>query len=75
MALPVVYRRKVQSWGPRELNALERRERGDGSGDVVFRTDMRSGSKGTTITRHGFYGIARAREVEAMIGKLRDAAR
>ncbi len=65
--------RKAQSWGPRDLNVLERRDRADGSGDLIFRTDVRESAEGApTATHHGFYGIRQARDVEAKIAKLRE---
>lgn len=60
---------KVQSFGPTDLDRLERTERRDGVGDLVFRPDLtRRSSTGLVSSRpHGLLGIERAAEVERMI--------
>ncbi|GAB4237807.1 MAG: hypothetical protein Tsb0032_42390 [Kiloniellaceae bacterium] len=71
----------VQSYGPRDLTKIERRDHGDGLGDVIFaeevswhsgnnRFGLRSGNR-TRMSDVGFFGIAEAREVEAAIAGLR----
>ena len=65
--------RSVQSFRPQELERIERRERGDGNGDVVFARELRRGAKGRTYTEEiGFWGIDNAREVERLLRQLAD---
>ncbi len=56
--------RKVQSFSPELMASLERTERRDGSGDLVFeKYRQRNGSSVSTV-RNGFVGIANVRDVE-----------
>jgi hypothetical protein len=69
----------VRSFAPDEIENLERRERPDGSGDVIFRRDYvrtrsRRGSR-TRVRRDGFFGIPDVRRVEDEIRTLKERAR
>ncbi len=69
----------VRSFAPDEIENLERRERSDGSGNVVFhreyyRSRGRHGSR-TRVRKTGFYGIPEVRRVEDEIRNLKDRAR
>lgn len=75
--------RRVRSFGPEDINTLERREHDDGSGDVIFRRELRDLP---AIRRHdhrpryrrrrerriGFFNIPDVRRVEAAVMALRD---
>jgi hypothetical protein len=61
---------QVQSYGRDVLATLERRERADGSGDLILEPLPRM--RGTHIIwtpRHGFMAIENVREVEALLHK------
>ena len=70
----------VSSFEPDEIDNLVRRERPDGSGDVIFRRDRmfaraaRRGSR-TRVRRDGFFGIPEVRRVEDEIRRLKERAR
>jgi len=70
---------EVQSYGPEDLDSLDRRERPDGSGDIIFRNEnlVRRGRNGTYVTnnRIGFFGVPEVRQVEQAIRKLEIAGR
>ena len=64
----------VTSFPLAELDALERRDNGDGTGDLVVRKEThRRGRKNLTRT-HGFYGIPNPQQVEHEVGKARHEA-
>jgi hypothetical protein len=68
-------RRQVRSFAPGELNALERRGRPEGPGDVIFRRDpVVKSPLGFATKTTGFLGVARPREAEAAIAALRAKA-
>jgi hypothetical protein len=63
-------------FAPNELGSVTRKERADGSGDVVLRTNHSQDSDGThSTTRTGFLGIANVRQVEEMLRALANTAR
>jgi hypothetical protein len=63
--------RKVRSFEPAALQALERTEHSDGSGDLIFTRDAWRDSDGDRRTSQvGFTGVPRVREVEEVIRKL-----
>lgn len=77
--LVIIRGNRVQSFEPDEIEELERREGGDGSGDVIFNRDIvrsrsRRGSR-TRVRRIGFFGIPEVRRVEDAIRRLKDSAR
>ena len=60
---------KVRSFGPGALASIERVERADGSGDLIFEEyTERRGSSSHTV-RHGFVSVARVRDVEDVVRK------
>jgi hypothetical protein len=70
--------RVVQSFAPQDIGHLERREREDASGDLIFRVEHVPQPTGGRHpwhrrwrTRHiGFFGIAEVRRVEAAVRAL-----
>jgi len=58
-------RRSVVSYGKDRLRGVSRVERKDGSGDVVFETDVVT-SRGRPLST-GFYGVPDVREVERLV--------
>jgi hypothetical protein len=56
---------EVQSYGPEDFDSLDRRERPDGSGDIVFRNEnlIRRGRNATYVTNNkiGFFGVPNVR--------------
>lgn len=75
--------RRVRSFQPADIASLERRERPDGSGDVIFgqetviRDDLRlrrDGPPSHRVRRNeiGFFGVADVQRVEQAIRELRD---
>lgn len=76
--LVIIKGRTVRSFEPDEIEDLERRERADGSGDVIFhsnlvRSQSRYGSR-TRVRRNGFFGVPDVRQVEDEIRRLKDSA-
>ena len=66
----------VRSFTPAELGSLERRERPDGSGDVVFTRDLASGSDdGKRTPEAGFLSVPDAHGVQRMLRALAAHAR
>ncbi len=69
---------RVTSFTPADVQQVERTDRGDDSGDVVFRKEVPDGRRGISFngnwnaTRIGFFGISDVRRVEAAV---RDFAR
>lgn len=69
-------RKRIDSYGPAEMNTLTRADHGNGNGTIIFREEVstrwtRSGTS-TDRKRIGFYGIKDARRVEGEIAKLKD---
>ncbi|MGB4342661.1 MAG: hypothetical protein WBJ03_03520 [Moraxellaceae bacterium] len=61
----------VESWSASQLEKIVRTERPDGSGDLVFATEVWRDSDGDRRTRQkGFMGIADVRMVEAHLQRL-----
>ncbi len=74
-------KRRVTSYGPAEIDVVERRDHRDGSGDVIFRQEEhgklrhhqdRSRKRRMSERPVGFYGVSEARRVEAAIWALKD---
>ena len=57
----------VLSFPPNRLALIERNERADGSGDLIFERFEEPMGSGSRTVRHGFFGIERVREVEDLI--------
>lgn len=59
---------KVRSFLPERLGDMSRTQRADGSGDLIFATDVSTTSKGgQQKTDVGFMGIPAVRDVEQMV--------
>lgn len=56
--------RKVQSFAPEALGSMERIERADGSGDLIFESYTQRRGSSTHTVRNGFFSVPRVREVE-----------
>lgn len=54
---------RARSYGPQDLRGIERREKPDGSGDLIFNP----GSESTIEAPVGFFGIEHVRQVEALL--------
>ncbi len=69
---------RVTSFTPADVQQIERTDRSDGSGDVVFRKEFSASRRGINFnsnwnaTRIGFFGVSDVRRVEAAV---RDFAR
>ena len=67
---------RVRTFLPEHLDQLERVQRADGSGDLIFDREYRSGRNGNgSIVEIGFIGIPEVREVEALIRELPGAGK
>ena len=76
--------RRVRSFGPGDIDVIARSDRPDGSGDLVFREEVRPRRHARSIwqegppyhrfrrRRIGFFGIHYVRRVEAAVRALRD---
>ncbi len=77
--LVIIKGNRVQSFEADEIDELERRERADGTGDVIFNRQLvRSHSRHHGRTRErkiGFFGIPEVRRVEDEIRRLKDRGR
>ena len=66
---------RVTSYGPDDIDTIERREGANGNGDVVFRQELRYGNRGRSrVHRIGFFGVPEVRRVEEEIRKLKGTA-
>jgi hypothetical protein len=64
-------RTTIRSFTPDQLGQITRNQRADGSGDIIFREEVRIGRNGTRhITRIGFLEIPEVRDVERLIRAL-----
>ncbi len=58
----------VSSWGPAQINALQRKDHADGGGTIMFHQ-----SPGyRAMIKEGFHGVADARSAEAALIAMRD---
>lgn len=64
----------VQSYGPGDLNALDRREGPDGRGSLVFRRESWVSHNGGGTRTIAFHGVPEVRRVEAELLRLRGDA-
>ena len=61
----------VRSFEPAALTDLQRRERADGSGDLIFTNEISTGNRGRSVsTAVGFVGIPNVKEVEDRVRRL-----
>jgi hypothetical protein len=73
VVLSVGWRSKVsvRAFEAEGLTDLQRTERADGSGDLVFATDVTAGSRGRTrSTEVGFIAVRDVKEVEGRVRRL-----
>ena len=65
--------RAVKSVLPNDIAEVDHRERPDGSGDVLIRTNsvIRATNNGTSQVTVGLYGVPNVKEVAALVMKLR----
>lgn len=61
--------RKVRSFTPAALASIERTERSDGSGDLIFEEYTQRRGSSTHTIRHGFISVPRVRDVEDVLRK------
>lgn len=67
--------RTVKSFGPAEIQSLERTEHADGSGDLIFlRKAWRDSDGDRRTTSVGFTGVPQVREVEVHLRRLTASA-
>jgi hypothetical protein len=64
----------VKSWGPRDIEFLERSEAADGSGDLHFYTSVVRQNRTRHHVMKGFDGIADVRKVERLARDLLESA-
>ncbi len=73
-------KRKVTSYGPEDIDVVERRENRDGSGDVIFRREENQklkhhhdpyGKRRVATREIGFLGVPEVRRVEEAIWALK----
>ena len=57
----------VQTYMPQRLTGMSRKERADGSGDLIFEQFRERAGSGTTTVRRGFIGLEHVRDVEDLI--------
>jgi hypothetical protein len=58
---------KVQSFMPDRLPSMTRKERADGTGDLIFEQFQQRAGSGSTTVRRGFMGVRNVRAVEDLI--------
>jgi hypothetical protein len=59
---------KIESYYPKDVNQLERNEKPDGSGDLLFATKQYRDSDGDARTKSdGFYAVADVKNVERLV--------
>ena len=64
--------KKVETYAAKDLGKIERREKADGSGDIILKYDISFESNNKRrATPVGFYGIPNVRSVEQHINQLR----
>ena len=73
-------KRKITSYGPEDIDVVERRENRDGSGDVIFRREETQklkhhhdphGKRRVGTREIGFFGVPEVRRVEEAIWMLK----
>ena len=66
--------RSVKSYTPADIDEIECKHTGDGTGSIIFRRETRSGGGGkgggSYTVKIGFFGIPDVREVEDYIAQL-----
>jgi len=62
--------KEVQSFEPRRLLSMTRKQRADGSGDLVFEQFRETHGSSTTTIRRGFMGLADVRDAEEVLREV-----
>ena len=66
--------KKAERYTPADIGAIQRKEKSDGSGDLVFKLNIGYDSNNRRkITPMGFYGIPNVRVVEQHLVQLRQS--
>lgn len=74
-------RRRVTSYGPEDIDVVERREQKDGSGDLIFRHEERqqlghhqdaAGKRRMSQRPVGFFGVADVKRLEKAVWALKE---
>jgi len=68
-------RRRVTSWTQQQITAVERRDRANGRGDVVFHQSLRPSVDGSELVSATLTDVADARTVEPLVRRLAAAPR
>ena len=58
---------EVHNFQPERLTSMTRKQRGDGSGDLIFEQFQERNGSGTTTIRRGFMAVPDVQEVEDLI--------
>lgn len=67
--------KKVQTFTANEIGTIQRIEKNDGSGTLIFKQNVSYDSQGrSTVTAIGFYGIPDVRTVEQYVSVLRTSS-
>lgn len=64
----------IRSLAPRSLDDQERRQRADGSGDIIFKRESSRFSDRGSFREVGFFGIPEVKRVQGMLRTLHDEA-
>ncbi len=63
-------RKRVRSWTPQQITTIERRDRANGRGDIVFHQSQRPSGDGSELVSAELSNIADVRAVEALVRDL-----
>ena len=61
---------RITSWTPQQITSVERRDRPQGRGDVVFHQSQQPSADGTSLISAAFVNIADVRVVESCVRQL-----
>jgi hypothetical protein len=70
-ALIIALSGSVRSFTAEKLKDLERRQRPDGSGDIVIERTVYEGSRRSSVREIGFFGIPDAKRAEDLLRQIR----
>jgi hypothetical protein len=62
--------RSVRSFGPRDIQRIERRERDNGRGDLIFASERMNNRNGSYNREIGFVGVTNVRGAEAALRQM-----
>lgn len=66
-----IFNTKYRSYYPAQIQFIERKERGDGSGDLIFSRETTRDSQGSNrTTEEGIYAVPNVKAVEAHLEQL-----